>query len=153
MLSRAEYFLRHNVEQFEPRAKRQTWEETAHQIRLSPPGSAECDRRWCFAVGEREGRRGSDWQRHLSSTWTAELLAANPDNAFVILVGALRRPGSDSGLHSAKNATVSGALVHRRRCSRRDSTHSVKKRTKKSGFDPNLWSCKPFLFIYLYRCF
>lgn len=100
---------------------------------------------------EREGRRGSDWQRHLSSTWTAELLAANPDNAFVILVGALRRPGSDSGLHSAKNATVSGALVHRRRCSRRDSTHSVKKKDEKIW----LWS-KPlivqtffFLFIYI----
>lgn len=57
MLSRAEYFLRHNVEQFEPQAKRQTWEETAHQTRLSPPGSAECDRRWCFAVGARGEER------------------------------------------------------------------------------------------------
>lgn len=136
MLSRAEYFQDTMSSDIEPQAKRQTWEETAHQIRLSPPGSAECDRRWCCSRSERGGEGATDSD---TSAPPGRRSCSRPIRTMlVILVGALQRPGSDSGLDSAKTATVSGALVHRRRCSRRDSTQSVKKGRKKSGFDPSL---------------
>lgn len=72
-----------------PPAERQAWEKTAHQICLSPSGLYRQRGVWqvvvCVAAPEREREReredGGDWQRHLDSTWLAELLAANLDNA------------------------------------------------------------------------
>lgn len=70
-----------------PPAKRQAREKRAHRICLSPSGLYRQRGVWqtvvCVAAPERARERedGGDWQRHLDSTWPAELLAANLDNA------------------------------------------------------------------------